>query len=321
MRDDIVRWLLEDADPSLEYQTRRDLVGQPAVELSALRRDIGSRGWTRALLDRRGPDGHWGNGAYNPKWTCTHYVLYELAQLELPPGDPRCAESARLLLSYPRGRDGGVNYAKTVDYSDVCVNGMLLGIAARFIVGDGGAGARTPDEAAIDDLVDYLLSKRMDDGGWNCAYYQGGTRSSLHTTIAVVEGLLSFIDSGRSHRATEVRSAVGSAVEFILRHRLCRSERTGEVIADEFFKFPFPVRWKYDILRCLDLFRRHGIPYDPGMDEALDRLATARGRDGRWKAASQAGATYLVVEANGKPGKWNTLRALRVLERYGRAGT
>ena len=88
------------------------------------------------------------------------------------------------------------------------------------------------------------------------------------------------------------------------------------MIRDEFFKFSFPVRWKYDILRCLDLFRRYDVPYDPRMDEALDRLARARGPDGRWKAASQAGATYFVIEKNGSPGKWNTLRALRVLAAY-----
>jgi hypothetical protein len=231
--------------------------------LLLIRDGIGKHGWAYDLLDRRNPDGHWGNGAYNPKWTCTHYVLYELEQLELPPGDTCCAESTMLLLASPHGRDGGVNYARTVEYSDVCVNGMLLSIASRFLV-PGFVSMPDSISSALFELIDYLLSMRMADGGWNCAYYLGGEHSSLHTTIAVIEGLFAYLDTGGSYRQDEVRFSIATAVEFILRHRLYRSERTGEVIKDEFFKFAFPIRWKYDILRCLDLFRRFGIPLASG---------------------------------------------------------
>ncbi len=310
MTDTLIVWMLEDTDPSLAYQVRRDLLGEAPRAIEPLRRRIGTRGWARDLLDRRTAEGHWGNGAYNPKWTCTHYVLYELAQLELPSGDSRCAESAALLLSFPLGRDGGVNYARTAGYSDVCINGMLLTIASRFIE----AGAYRNE---IRSLVDYLLERRMTDGGWNCAYYQGGTHSSLHTTVAVLEGLWAF-KSADGYRRDEIILALEAGVAFILRHRLLRSERTGEVIRDEFFKFAFPVRWKYDILRCLDLFRLNGVPYDPRMDEALDRIERSGARDGRWKASSQPAKTYFVVEKNGAPGRWNTLRALRTLRFYGR---
>ena len=301
-----LRWLLEDADPALEYQVRRDLLRDPPRETEALRREIPVRGWAGRLLAERGSSGHWGNGSYNPKWTCTHYVLYELTQLEVP-GDLRpCGESALLLLSNPAGEDGGVNYAKTIRYSDACVNGMLLTIASWFGVGG----------SAADAVVDYLLRLRMADGGWNCAYREGARRSSLHTTISVIEGLETFLAAGGSHRKSEILRALDEAVLFILRHRLCRSERSGEIIKDEFFRFPFPVRWKYDILRCLDVFRRFDIPYDGRMDEALDFIAKAANDRGRWKAASQPGATYFVAEKNGSEGKWNTLRALRVLARY-----
>jgi len=304
--DDTLRWLLEGADPALEYQVRRDLLRQPSGETESLRREIPARGWAGRLLAERGSSGHWGSGSYNPKWTCTHYVLYELTQLEAP-GDLRsCGESALLLLSNPAGDDGGVNYAKTIRYSDACVNGMLLTIASWFGVGG----------PAADAVVDYLLKVRMADGGWNCAYRDGARRSSLHTTISVIEGLETFLAAGGAYRKSDIRQALDEAVEFILRHRLCRSERSGEIIKDEFFRFPFPVRWKYDILRCLDIFRRFGIPYDGRMDEALDFIAKAANFRGRWKAASQPGATYFVVEKNGSEGRWNTLRALRVLARY-----
>jgi len=305
--DEIIDWLLDDADPALEYLVRRDLLFSPATETEKLRRRIPSSDWAKALLDERKADGHWGNGVYNPKWTCTHYVLYELTQLAVPDDQDACRESAMMLLSYPVGSDGGINYARTVEYSDVCVNGMILTIASHFGIGSEAVGG----------IIDYLMKVRMPDGGWNCEYPHGARHSSLHTTISVIEGLGACLRGGNEHRKSEVELAIAGGIEFMLRHRLYKSERTGEVIKDEFLKFCFPVRWKYDILRCLDLFRTLGVPYDGRMEEALAIVRKAAGKNGKWKAASQAGKTYFIVEKNGTDGKWNTLRALRVLNHFG----
>lgn len=191
-------WLLLDPDPALEYQIRRDLLKEPAVSLEPLRQKIPEGGWARSLLDWRGASGHWGNGAYNPKWTCTHYALYELAQLEVPPDHAACRESAMLLLSHPRGRDGGINYAKTIEYSDVCVNGMILAISRHFGV----------ENDAVEGIIDFLLNVRMPDGGWNCEYFRNAERSSLHTTISVIEGLGAWLDGKRAYRTREIAEAL-----------------------------------------------------------------------------------------------------------------
>jgi len=304
-------WLLLDPDPALEYQIRRDLLREPTASLEPLRQRIPEGGWAKALLDRRGASGHWGNGVYNPKWTCTHYVLYELAQLEVPADHEACRESAMLLLSHPRGRDGGINYAKTIEYSDVCVNGMILTISRHFGVGNDVA----------EEIIDFLLNVRMPDGGWNCEYFRNAERSSLHTTISVIEGLGAWLDEGHAYRAGEIAGALERGTEFILRHKLYKSERTGETIKDEFFTYRFPIRWKYDVLRCLDLFRRLGVPRDARMEEAIAIVSAAGGKTGRWKAASQPGKTYFIAEKNGMESRWNTLRALRVLRHYGARDT
>jgi hypothetical protein len=305
---DILDWLLQEADPALRYQVSRDLLDGPEAHVKEIQQGIGSSGYGKLLLDRRNADGHWGNGAYNPKWTCTHYVLFELLQLGLSSANKQCRESALLLLDNPVGRDGGINYAKTIEYSDVCVNGMLLSVASYF---DCGPENVTP-------LIEYLLKVQMRDGGWNCEYIHDAVHSSLHTTISVLEGLTRYLSAGYANETERIRKAIARGIEFILRHKLYKSETTGEMIKDEFFKYTFPIRWKYDILRCLDYFRAALIPYDERMEDALALIINSRTRDGKWKAFSQPGKTYFIMEKNGAPGKWNTMRALRVLKYYGR---
>jgi len=304
---DVIDWLLDDDEPALLLQVKRDLLKRPPEELAGYGPLMTEKGWVRQLLDERRPDGHWGNGVYNPKWTCTHYVLFELMQLNAPRTLPECRESVGLLFGYPVGRDGGINYARTVDVSDVCINGMILSMGCYF-------GA---DRGSLDRLVDYLLSVQMDDGGWNCEYHHGARHSSLHTTMSVFEGLNWYLSLYKDKTYDEITASCTRAAGFILDHELYKRSTTGEVIRDEFLKFTFPVRWKYDILRCLDVFRAFAIPYDARMNAALTIVRNAASRTGCWKAASQAGKTYFIREKNGSPGKWNTLRALRVLDAYG----
>ncbi len=308
MQQPVLSWLLENPDPALAYQVERDLERAGEDRLGELRARIAEEGMGRALLDRRRGDGHWGNGVYNPKWTCTHYVLFELIQLGIDPRHEACRASAMLLLGFPEGADGGINYARTIEYSDVCIDGMILNIASYLGIG----GER------IESLVDYLLKVTMADGGWNCEYWRGARKSSLHTTISVLEGISRFLNSGARHRFRELEEAKAVGLEFILRHELYKTSTTGEVIKDEFLKFPFPVRWKYDILRCLDYFQGEGLAYDPRMGEALAIVLGGLRKRGFVASSSQPGAVYPEVKRSMDGRKWNTLRALRVEKRYGR---
>ena len=299
--------LLQGADPALAYQVARDLLGGDEDALRELRSCIAREGMGGALLARRGSDGHWGNGVYNPKWTCTHYALFELVQLGIDPANEECRASASLLLDFPAGRDGGVNYARTVEYSDVCVNGMIHNIASYFGI----------DDDRTRRVADFLLSVRMVDGGWNCEYYHGARKSSLHTTISVLEGISRFLGAGSPHRRSELEAARDAGIEFILRHELFKTATTGETIKDEFLKFSFPVRWKYDILRCLDYFQGEKVEYDPRMRDALRIALAGLRKKGFVGACGQPGKVYPEVKALMDGRKWNTLRALRVQKRYG----
>ena len=300
-----IPWLLQYSDPALLYQVHKDLLETPHQACARLRQSMLETGQVKGLLQERHSDGGWGNSVYNPKWTCTHYVLYELTQLEAPQDLSILRESSRILLDQPIGNDGGINYAKTIPYSDVCINGMILTIASYF----------GSDRQLLQPIVEYLMKTIMPDGGWNCVYHQGAVHSSLHTTISVLEGLLAY-QAYTGEEEPRITRAIQDAIEFILIHELYLSDHTGEVIKDDFFTFSFPIRWKYDILRCLDLFRKYDIAFDVRMNNSLNQIESKMLGSGRWRAASQPGKTYFILEKNGTESRWNTLRSLRVLKRY-----
>ena len=310
----ILDWLRE-GDVAIQYQARRDLADAGARTLSALRSRIATTGWGARLLAARKLNGHWGRGYYQPKWTCTHYALQDLRLLEPPPATTAARASIDMLLDETDGPDGGIYYSPSLIRagrpSDVCLNGMILDIASYFRV-------LVP---RLRRLVDLLLKTRMDDFGWNCEAYRGASHSSFHTTISVLEGLTEFSRAEPGYRAADIAGAVASGAEFLLKHSLYKSHRTGEVVDKKMTMLSYPFRWRYDILRALDWFRRADRPYDSRMDEALELLLAKRRSDGTWPLQCRhPGETHFEMEDVGKPSRWNTLRALRVLEKFGGAG-
>ena len=101
----------------------------------------------------------------------------------------------------------------------------------------------------------------------------------------------------------------------MLRHRLFRSHHTGEVVSGQFLRFSFPPQWHYDILRGLDYFWAAGSLGDDRLEDAIEVVVRKRRKDGRWPLQQRwPGETWFEMEKVGEPSRWNTLRAMRVLE-------
>lgn len=304
-KQQIIEWLLE-GDVSIQYQVWRDLLG---VDKKKLQNRIGNEGWGYNFLSKRNADGHWGDSFYQPKWISTHYTLLDLRNLNLPSSNELVQETIELVLQSSKADDGGIELGpSTSQHSDICVNGMFLNYASYFKTA----------ESKLHSIVDSILKEIMPDGGFNCRTTRSGAKhSSLHTTISVLEGLASFQKSGYTYRKEEIGGAKKSSIEFILLHQLFLSDHTHQIIHKDFLKFTYPCRWKYDILRALDFFQDDGIAWDSRMEAAIGILKSKRNHEGTWNMqAAHAGQVHFTMEKAGKPSRWNTLRALRVLKHF-----
>jgi hypothetical protein len=311
-RDAVLDWLLA-GDPSIRWQTLRDLRGSAASIVHSEGARVSREGWGARLLALQDPDGKWGGGIYNPKWTSTTYTLVLLRTLGLAPGHPKAIRGATLLLDAGFWHDGGINFFRgRFKRSETCISGMVLAVLCW-------AGV---DDPRVDSLAANLIAQQMTDGGWNCRStpgYGGATHGSFHTTITALEALLEYARF-RPDRAREAIDAQRHGREFLLLHRLFRSHRTGAVVKPEMLRFVFPARWHYDVLRGLDYFQDAAAPPDPRLADAIALVEQRRLKDGRWKAnQGYRGKTFFDLEPAAEPSRWNTLRALRVLKWWNRA--
>lgn len=300
-----VEWLLA-GDPAIRWQTMRDLAGAGAKPVERERSKVADEGWGARLLGEQDAGGMWARGMYTPKWTSTHYTLLALCDLGVPSDNAQCRRACDLILDRGVQPDGGVSYPRRPSdkhRGEACISGMSLSMVSYFQM----------DDERVDAIADYALNEQMSDGGWNCRRHGGATHSSMNTTISMLEGLRHYEQFRRRKRA-DVRAALQRGREFLLEHRLFRSHRTGAVIKSEFTRFVFPARWHYDVLRALDHFRDVDAPRDKRLTDAIGLVEKGRDKDGLWPLTYKYhGKGFFDMERVGKPSRWNTLRALRVL--------
>jgi hypothetical protein len=295
-RPALLKWLL-DSDPAIRWQVMRDLTGAASAAIAAERSRVATEGWGAQLLALQSPDGSWG-GAADRGLLITLYTLIVLKDLGLDPASPQARQmidrvDQRLVFKpldnrpFLRGE------------TEPCINGRILAIGAYF---------KEPDDV----LANRLLGEQLPDGGWNCEA-PPSRRSSFHTTICVLEGLLEYERAGRKSPA--VTKARWRAEDYLLERRLFRSLRTGKVIDKRWLRFSFPTFWHYDVLRGLEYLRNAGIQPDSRVSEAIETVLKRRHQNGRWPLnLLHPERIPLQMETEvGRASRWNTLRSLSVL--------
>jgi hypothetical protein len=303
--DDLLAWLL-DSDPALRWQVERDLAHEPPEVWEATRARVATEGFGARLLALQDPDGQWAGGAFFPKdgannaannaateagqpWTATTWTLNSLREWGLDA--TVLSGTAELLERNCRWEYDGLPFWG--GEVDACINAWTVANGAWLGVDVTGN-------------VDWFAEHQLPDGGWNCEWVNGSTRSSFHSTLNSLKGLVTVAGTAGLRRAGE---------EYLLERGLFRRLTTGEPVGPWVDHFAYPFRWSYDVLNAADYFRRSGAPPDPRMADAIERVRAARQPDGTWLQGGRApGRVWFEVDVPaGQPSKWLTLYGTRVL--------
>jgi hypothetical protein len=226
----VMKWLL-DSDPAIRWQVLRDLSEEGESVVAAERSRVAIEGWGARLLDSQSVRGHWGTGG-DKGGLITVHTLTLLKDLGADPEAQRVRRAIDRVRKHVTWHqfDGRPYFDGE---TEPCINERILATGAYF----GEPSKR---------LLDQLLREQLGDGGWNCEAPKSKC-SSFHSTICVLEGLLEYEKvCGRSSPMTKARVR---AHDYLLKRRMFRSLRTGEVVDRSWTRFQFPPSYRYDVLR------------------------------------------------------------------------
>jgi hypothetical protein len=309
----VLDWML-DSDPSIRWQAMHDLVDAPTEVVAAERARVAVEGWGARLLALQGEDGQWAGGACFPArsisqsyetpgqpWTSTLPTLQLLHDFGIDPRSERVRRAVAQVRDHCRWEHAGQPFFS--GEVEPCINGRTVTLGTYF-------------DQDVNGVVARLLGEQLEDGGWNCEVERGSVRSSFATTINVLEGLLAH--ERASGGSAESIAARRRGEEYLLERKMFRRKSTGAVVDQAWLQFSFPTRWNYDVLRALEYFREAGDPPDQRVDEAIQLLRSKQQPDGTWLLENtHPGKVHFTLEdGDGRPSRWNTLRALRVLRWY-----
>ncbi len=335
----ILDWLLEEGEPSIRYFTLVDLLDNDEASSRVLETKelIGKKGWAAKILVDQKNGTYWDNpvSCYVPKWSSSVWQLIALADLGVSGEDPRVKGSIDHFLDLHNVDSGG--FALRPRGSEnfkphICMTGNMVRALTRFGFGKDERVARA---------LDWLVGEQLGDGGWNCFTEDGGKHGSFKATI---EPLWAFSEILALKRKESWSQAAQKGMEFLLRHRVYKSDRDDSPVLLEFLITHYPLHYHYDFLHGLRVLTGLGVRGDSRIDDALKLLVEKRLPDGRWLLDGVfrgwrqesgihggvarpeereiithgwgTGRTQQIEEA-GKPSKWITLQALLVLKRLG----
>jgi hypothetical protein len=319
----VIDWLLEENQPVARYFALVDLLGrkQNDPEVRATRSRIARVGWANDQLRKQGAQGFWEarepknvreyvDFLYYPKYLSTNWRALVLSDFGLDATHPQIKKLADLIFRYKLQLGSPYNFF----HEEACVSANTARMMSRF----GYA-----EDPRVRKLYDWLLEDQREDGGWNCSQGTPGT-------LDVWEPLAAFATLPKAKRSPKMEQSISRGAEFYLKRNLYKE---GKPYAP-WLRFHYPNHYFYDILVGLDVLTQLGFGGDRRLEPAVNILREKRRGDGTWiidrshpdtgpgkyRTPYKKGIKPLVIEEPGKPSKWVTLKALRVLQRVRNAG-
>lgn len=314
-----VEWLLRAQEPVIRYRALVDLLDAPADDprVADARRRIAQGPIVKALLAGRSSDGGFGRHPYS-KWTGAHWRLVSLSDLGVPADLPGLRQAIEPVFDWLTGRGHRARLPIIASLVRRCASqeGNALFVAVHLGLADDPRSRL---------LAESLVEWQWPDGGWNCDRRAEASHSSFHEMLPAFRGLAAYARESGDRDAT---AAADRAAEFLLRHRVCFRERTGQPLSDQAVRIHYPPYWHYDFFAGLRVLAESGHIADRRASEALELLESKRREDGTWateavhfRRPGSAGSNVEVVDWGRGPSEPLTLAALRVLRLAGRLET
>lgn len=331
---EVMDWLLEEdvSHPGVRYFALTDLQARPASdpEVVAARRAVMAHGPVPAILGAQDPAGYWEQpgAGYYPKYRGTVWSVVYLAQLGADPADPGVRAGGACLLANAIAPTGVFSAGGTPAGHILCLAGNLgaalldlefggderlmqaLKQTARFVTGEGVA----PSEEKKAPLR-YFRSGACGPG-FRCS---ANDRQPCAWGAVKVLRALARVPEG--DRTPVVQAALQATVDFLFSVDPATADYPAgysDKPSRSWFRFGFPVFYVTDVLQIAEALTDAGYGGDPRLAATYDLILGKRDEAGRWKMEySYAGKTWADAEERGKPSKWVTLRAMRVLQGRG----
>jgi hypothetical protein len=319
----IIDWLLAQDNPSVRFWALQQLVGKTPTdpEVVATQRIVMKSPCVGAILQAQTPEGYWGKkeSMYLPKYTATTHTLLILAELGAA-STPAVRKALEFMFSFQRNSG---HFWPTAPKSEkgkasavtdgCCFDGNILFYLTHF---------GYIEDSRTKKLIDFLVKNHSSrDYGWQCRSYPINRAGvfPVNCYMGAVKVLKAFSSIPVNKRSPEVRKIIEEETESILANRVYKYLRgqKGERKDKEGWKrFGFPLFYQSDALEVLDVLTSLGV-CDSRMKDAIELVEQARRPDGRWLLKNTFNGKMLCnIEAKGKPSKWVTLRAARVLKRW-----
>ncbi len=338
-RKNVLNWLLEEENPSVRYYTLRDILGckRDDPELLASKAAIPSSKTVAKILFKQRPEGYWEESwsPYHPKYKSSYWQIMTLAQLGMDKTDARVRNSCEYIFQFQL-ETGGFSSSTTEsalrEYRHLREKGKKLPppdewasstvYEHQYSCLTGNMVAALIRMGYVDNdrvwwALEWLSRIQNMDGGWLCPYWKAhvkDTHGCFYGTICPMEA---FSEVPKESQTKEMEQAVQRGAEFLLMHRLFKADHHDfMVINQSWLKFSFPWFYGYNILRGLDVLTQLGYVKDERLSDAVQVLLKKCCSDGTWILENApTGRMHANIETVGRPSKWITLIALRVLKR------
>jgi len=338
-----IEWLLEKENPSVRYFTLRDLLDKEKTnsEVEETKAAIQNSKVIVKILSKQKVEGYWEapDSPYHPKYKSTYWQIMALGQLRTDKSHKKVQKACEFVLNLQLDEGGFSSYTKktaletydwmrsrvtlkeklppdpktwaqslVTEHQYSCLTGNVCAAMLRMSYGT---------DPRVVKALNWLVKIQNRDGGWLCPYWKAHIKDIHGCFYGTICTLEAFSEVPEGKRTNEMRQAIARGAEFMLMHRLYKADHHGyRVINRQWLRFSFPWFYGYNTLRGLAVLTKLGFIHDERMTDAVEVLINKRRPDGTWLLESTpTGRMQTNIETVGKPSKWVTLNALRVLKR------